>query len=210
MKTTTSTMDSEAKQTGIVTCPSCGARVLPRSDGVCPSCRQKTFDRPGATDPRSPAVTKKAVLGRGAAGEPGIRGWLILPAIGLVVSPVLLVIVIIQQILTLLDHGQYRQLDILFFLGFDILSKVVLLVLVCVVAYLFFKRRSGAPTTFILYLLAYLGFAGVELLWGMIAFGADTLVPLLRSTNIIGIAIACAIWIPYFRLSRQVKRTFTR
>lgn len=154
-------------------------------------------------------------MNQNAVAKSGIGGWLILPAIGLALSPILSVVGIIQQV-DLLSSSQYASAVSQYpglgpLTHFELLGKLVLFVFVCVVAYSFFKKKSTAPRNITSYLLAVLAFGVARFVWGLAIFGGDdalVLVSLLQSTNIIGLGLASAIWIPYFRESKRVKATF--
>ena len=85
------------------------------------------------------------------------------------------------------------------------------------IAFMFFKRKRETPLSIIGYLKWLLGLSvALSLLEtlllgraviGSVGFGFG-LFELLRP--VIGSSVAAAIWIPYFRKSDRVKRTFLR
>ncbi len=141
----------------------------------------------------------------------GIGGWLVLPAIGLVLSPILYAVTIVRSFVSGFGYNVFE--NVLF--GILLLIKVGLFVFICILAYSFFKKSKATPHLFARYMQALLGVSCIYFLHGVfIQYWKYGLVhsyagPLL-SSNLIGIAIACAIWIPYFRRSRRVAATFLR
>ena len=78
--------------------------------------------------------------------------------------------------------------------------------LVIYVGSLFLRKKRQLPVTYIIFLLYGVVFVGVDL-WLANAlmnlpFGYDDARSLIRAI------VACCIWIPYFRMSERVKRTF--
>ena len=137
----------------------------------------------------------------------GIGGWLILPAIGIVVAPVQFVLNVYDDFprFELLEPGTLlhtmTMVRILAWIGFALLATTT--------AVQFFTRRKGAPKLYRALLVAQLLFF-VAAYWAMaILFDA----PMMNvDTGItVGMLIAaCAIWIPYFLYSVRVQNTFVR
>ncbi len=146
----------------------------------------------------------------------GIAGWLILPAIGIALAPLLGIIGIVRSIGSIgsveferlaLQYPGIRMLT-----GFELLSKIAITIFASILAYLFFKQKSSAPRIYIAFLITNLVYSLILFIWLLGIYGADDglqFVAILRSSNILGYAIAAAIWIPYFKLSKRVEATFT-
>jgi len=133
----------------------------------------------------------------------GIRGWLILPAIGFVLGPVIGIVGLIAGL------GMYSEVAMAGYAGIYGLELIVLLGLIAFTIYaaiLFFRKKSTAPRTIITLLIVSLVASGallvIELGAGADIFAIETGKQFVR--DIIG----AAIWIPYFRASRRVKATF--
>lgn len=133
----------------------------------------------------------------------GIRGWLILPAIGCVLGPVIGVLSLIVSLALFSDvadagYGGIFSLEILVGFGF-------LWFHVCV-AIRFFGKRRNAPSMFITLLIASIVVTGlllvIEIGAGAEQFAIQNVKGLLRSL------VGAAIWIPYFKKSKRVKATF--
>ena len=138
----------------------------------------------------------------------GIRGWLILPALGLALGLILGVVGVVTGLGSLekmVDRG-YSAYSVP-----SLLVDISLLIYLCVTAVRFFKKRKDAPQTLIHFLIARIAASVVLFVLGIAVIGGDdelVLFSLLRSNNFIAQGIAAAIWIPYFRVSKRVKATF--
>lgn len=135
----------------------------------------------------------------------GIRGWLILPAIGLILSPIIGVIGLFALL------GMYQDIVRLGYGGVYTLELIVLfglLVFTIYAAIKFFGKKKDAPKIMIILysvsLVASLVLLGVELLAGPEEFAVETGKQLVRDI------VAAAIWIPYFNVSKRVKATFVK
>lgn len=133
----------------------------------------------------------------------GIGGWLILPAIGLVLTPILSVLGLIASLALFSDvadagHGGIYALEIVVELG--------LLIFLLYAAARFFGKRTNAPSVMIALMIIGIVAQGVllviELSAGAEVFALESGKALARGI------IGGAIWIPYFRLSKRVKATF--
>ncbi len=142
------------------------------------------------------------------ANEPtGIGGWLILPAIGIVVAPVQFTLNILDYFpkFELLQPGTLVHLmttaEILGWVGFAILATMT--------AVRFFTYRKSAPTLYRALLLGQLLFV-VGAYWAA-AILFDAPIFDVDAGFAIGMLLAaCAIWIPYFLYSVRVRNTFVR
>lgn len=148
----------------------------------------------------------------------GIGGWLLLPAIGLILSPVVIVVALIRDLLPAMAPDVWNALTdptseayhamwapvILF----ELFANVSLLVLTAWLAYLFFSRSGRAPRLFILWLSLNLAIQVIDLL-------LVQSIPALAEQNdpsstreLVRAFVGAAIWIPYFLRSERVRNTF--
>ena len=149
----------------------------------------------------------------------GIGGWLILPAIGLVLTPILLLVTITRDLLPALQPEVWNALTepgsqayhpmwstvILF----EAVANVGFLVFTLWLGYLFVRQSSRTPAVFIVWLLINVAIQVIDLLLAQsIPVVAE------ESTAAVGREIfrailQAAIWIPYFLRSERVRNTFT-
>ena len=148
----------------------------------------------------------------------GIGGWLILPAIGLVVSPFLQGYELFREILPSLSPTVLRTLSdpnsanysALWVPGiiFEAVSNILIFALTLWLAYLFFFRKSAlVPRLFIIWLAAHFVIQLLDwLLTKSLPLPEQSANGVLTS---LGRSIVNAlIWIPYFIRSIRVKNTF--
>jgi hypothetical protein len=146
----------------------------------------------------------------------GIRGWLILIAIGVVLSPLSFAGTILVDseaysaetwaALTTPSGSAYHPMWAPALL-FELFGNLSLLVLSCLLVWLFFRKRRTFPAFYILLVLAHGSFLVlVEVVClaipGLDAFNGESVGEITRA------AIGAAIWIPYMRMSKRVKSTF--
>ena len=152
--------------------------------------------------------------------EPGgIGGWLILPAIGLAVSPFWQGFELVRDILPSLDFSVLRTLSDpssanysplwVPTIVFEVATSVLMFVFTVWLIYLFFFRKTPlVPRLFIIWLAGHLVIQIIDrLLVNSLPLAAEpnrggALVDLGRSI------INAAIWIPYFIWSIRVRNTF--
>ncbi len=137
----------------------------------------------------------------------GIGGWLLLPAIGLIISPVLGVIGLLKTAdnmdrLARIGGGGYGMLAML--------VNGALLVFICITAVKFFKMRRDAPGYVIKLLLAsficsfFLFAIGAMTIRG----GSNVTLAVFLENNFVVKGIALMIWGLYFKHSKRVAATF--
>ena len=140
-----------------------------------------------------------------------IGGWLIIPAIGLIVSPFMNLAVIRENF----DGFQSSVLDdvVAVYPGFhdlfvfDTAVGLITFGLLIYIAIVFFLRRAYVPRLIISYFCFHLIAAVVSAAWYASIFGE--LDPLITQ-ELARAAVSAALWIPYFLVSKRVKETFVR
>jgi len=149
-----------------------------------------------------------------------IGGWLVLIGIGIVFTPVKLLIVLLTihrplftqgTIVVLMDpaHPNYHPLFVPLVV-FEVIVNVVFIVWSTGNIYWFFGRRRFFPAVFITFVSVSLGVMFLDLvLMNMIPFIAASN-DLSQLKEVIQSIVAACIWIPYFLVSKRVKGTFTR
>jgi hypothetical protein len=153
----------------------------------------------------------------GAQSLEGIRGWLILVAIGLCLQPLLLLRTLVAnaklftsdtwRVLTTPGGPAYHPFWAPLLVG-EALVNLVLLVWASWLVHHFFRKRRNFPRMIIAYIAV-----GLAVVVG--DFAATGAIPAararmsLREATDIGRSLAsAAIWIPYFLRSRRVAATF--
>lgn len=135
----------------------------------------------------------------------GLSGWLILPAIGLILGPPLSGVYLVQLILLLpqLQEVGPRSLIITNATGI-----FILFVLTIVAAYKFFRKKRSAPATIITLLIVQLALQILLIFISAITGPEELHKEYFRGA---GKSIFYAgVWIMYFRESKRVKATFTK
>lgn len=137
-----------------------------------------------------------------------IRGWLIVPGIALVLSVLVNLFSINAALRLLIDQHSAMSGNLKGIVLFELLAFIGMFLFTLYVSGLFFRKKRTLPRNYILFLLIGLGYVAVDLLLGYRYMGVpvnyEALQPLVRNL------VSCAIWIPYFRVSLRVKRTFVK
>jgi hypothetical protein len=147
-----------------------------------------------------------------------IGGWLIIVAIGLILAPLRLLVVLFHDLLPALSTDAWSRLTTpgteayhplwapLFL--FEIIGNCVFILFPIIIAVFFFQKRRFVPQLIIVLLLANLVFVAID-------YFVSDLIPFVAAQEDIGslvelirVLIACAIWVPYFLVSKRVKGTF--
>jgi hypothetical protein len=150
----------------------------------------------------------------------GIGGWLILVAFILLRAPVAITLTLFRAVFPLLRHDTWVALTAKGSEAYhplwapliisELVLNIVFLALAIVVLLLFFQRKRSFPRFVIAFFL-------MQLVWGICLTLALRQIPATAGedaassfVNAIGLALGCAIWIPYFLVSKRVRATFTR
>lgn len=131
-----------------------------------------------------------------------IGGWLIFPAIGLILGGILSVVGIMMSLGIAADlPSRYQGV-----FAFNILVDIGLTIFLIYAAVRFFGKKRNAPATIIALMLIGIGANGLLL---AINAGADAEPFAIEYGKALAKGIiGAAIWIPYFLVSKRVKRTF--
>ena len=153
-------------------------------------------------------------------GPSGIGGWLVLPLIGLIVTPIRVGLGVVTDLLPALQPEVWSGLTvpgsaayhplwapaILFEVG----ANVVLIAFSLALLWLFLRKSARVPSLMVFWFLTIVGVQIVDLMLisqipAVAEQGnAQSLGELARSV------LGAAIWIPYFLRSRRVRNTFVR
>lgn len=156
----------------------------------------------------------------GTKSYEGIRGWLILPLIGLFISPIRISISVFRDLVPIFTEGHWNVLTTPGSGVYHplwaplIITECVgnaVFVIFSVVLLVFFLRKSRfLPNLIISYLILNLLFlAGDFFIADMVPAVAEQSDP--QAAKELGRSIIGAvIWVPYFFVSKRVKQTFVR
>jgi hypothetical protein len=192
-----------------LTCASCSS-ALDEGYLVCPRCGIAAPEYPPKADePAAAAVPSFLPF----EDLDGIGGWLILPAIGLVVSPFVILHALFTANIPILFGDKYQPFlnshpAFTGLLIFEVITNIVLIAALAGLNYLFFTKRKSLPTYMILYFATQLLVVLADGITAHALFPNGKLET--AYTAIARSFVACLIWIPYFLVSRRVKATFTR
>lgn len=164
------------------------------------------YDPPSSSFPIDPALQ-------------GLVGWLILPAIGIVLMPFLALSGLRELLpalasdnwarLTTFGNADYHALWaplLLFELGVNLAQLVAGVLLII----LFFKRRSSTPRVYVAVLAASFLALVADVLAATQVPGAEAKLSAEDITNITRTLTSLALWGTYFLVSKRVKSTFVR
>ncbi len=143
-----------------------------------------------------------------STSEPvGIGGWLILPAIGIVVAPVQFVMNVFDDFprFELLEPGTLLHTMTMV----KILAWIAFAFLATTTAVQFFTHRKNAPRLYRALLVGQLLFF-LAAYWAMAIFFDAPMIDVDSAITVGMLLAACAIWIPYFLYSTRVRNTFVR
>ncbi|WP_299530860.1 DUF3857 domain-containing protein [Ulvibacterium sp.] len=156
---------------------------------------------------------------QGNGPEKPIGGWLILPAIGLLLSPILILVQVVSEdqfnehiwsAFYNLQEGQ--SLNLVFLYGAEQFYNYLLITFSVLLIILFFKKRTSLPILItIYYTLAFLvPLIDLILVEQLVPGQLGEAETMASYKEIARSFITAAIWIPYFNISQRVKDTFCR
>lgn len=192
-------------------CPTCGLMQLPG-----PACKSCGASLAGPSLPRGESQHR----GTEAAGVEYARigGWLILPAAGLVVSPLRGLFSLFKDLFPVFSRETWSALTTpgteayhplwAPLLIFELITSVGFILFAVLAAVAFFRRRRIAPKLLMAFLLSNLVVVAAD------HFAAN-LIPAVASQGdptsareLARVGIACVIWVPYLLRSKRVRGTF--
>ncbi|MDO8267698.1 MAG: DUF2569 domain-containing protein [Moraxellaceae bacterium] len=151
----------------------------------------------------------------------GIRGWLILVVIGLVITPINIGISLYQTHLPIFSDGTWQVLTSPSsesyhslwapLLAFEIIGNLGVIALALATLYFITQKSRHVPAIAIFYFLASFAFVLID-----VAF--TQMIPAISSQptdpetikEVTRSFIGTVIWVPYFFFSKRVKATFTQ
>lgn len=158
------------------------------------------------------------VDGTEVRGPEGIGGWLILPLLGLVFTPIACAIILVTQNIPMFTQGHFAQLTDPNFAGYhplwapllilEPIGSVVIATMAIWGLVLMFRKGKAFPRFMIAFYSVNLLFVIIDTVLGFqIPYVANEAGPDLVK-QVFQAGVAAAIWIPYMRVSKRVKNTF--
>lgn len=156
-----------------------------------------------------------------AQNEPkGLGGWLILPAIGLIVFPLKMFITLTSVFVPIFQKGYWHTLTtpgskayhVLWapFIMTELIGNLLFISFDIILIFLFFMKSYRFP-------MLYVAFLGLNLAFVLGDFFFVKLIPAAAAEDdvralveVTRTTIAAMIWVPYFLLSKRVKNTFVK
>jgi hypothetical protein len=136
----------------------------------------------------------------------GLGGWLILPILGTVASPIFMAFTIFQTLSTVMPGYSQIGRGLQAFVVLETIANLAMVGGWIYATVLLFQKKRMYPTLFITMLLSTLAVTVVDATAGFavfdIPFETDDIRAISRGV------IGGAIWIPYMRMSRRVRNTF--
>jgi Protein of unknown function (DUF2569) len=154
-------------------------------------------------------------------GPVGIGGWLLLPALGLIATPLLMAFGFYKDLLPALAPNVWNLLTDPHsaaynrFWGplivYEVLINLALFVFTLWLLWVFFTKSQHAPKLFVIWLAAIAGTRIIDyLLFSQIPAISDKSADPATATDLVRSIVGAAIWIPYFLRSERVKNTFIK
>lgn len=147
-----------------------------------------------------------------------IGGWLVIVAIGLVLTPLVLIITLVMEEgfydaytwATLWNTEGIQGKPNVILIAMELVINLVRIVFSTVLIVLFFERRSSVPRLMVILYASTLAFIVIDAIFAYAVNGdLYTSVDDVETVkDIFTTLVAAAIWIPYFLISDRVKNTF--
>ena len=153
-------------------------------------------------------------------GPSGLGGWLILPAIGLFLTPIRILIYLTGDLLPIFQDGSWEALttpgsEVYHHLWaplivFEVAGNLFFVLFAVALLFLFFSKSHRFPVLMIAYLVSNLAFI-------LLDYAFFEFIPFLAGSydaevvkEIARGVVGAAIWVPYFLVSKRVKNTFVK
>jgi len=147
-----------------------------------------------------------------------IRGWLILPAIGLIVTPLRGLFFLGKNFLPIFTTKAWSALTTpgteayhplwAPVLIFELVGNIALIVFSVIVAVFFFQKRRIVPKIVIALFLANLIFVAVDYPFSRLIPAVASQKDMESMKELARALLACVVWVPYFLVAKRVKATF--
>jgi hypothetical protein len=192
-------------------CPNCSLPVESNANN-CSNCGAR-FGHESAWKP-----TEQPVISNNHSGPEGIGGWLVLPLLGLIVTPIRMVYQFLTDLWPVLNASTWNALTVSGspayhplwepLIIFEVVANIVVFAFGLWVLMAFFGKYRQTPKLFIIWIASHAAMQLVDVILGsqIPAVAAET-----DQQSIMDLAralVGAAIWIPYFLRSKRVANTF--
>jgi|GEM_PF-306969 len=171
--------------------------------------------------PKTSHGSPESVKTEGNHREPsGIGGWLILVAIGLIITCPRLGVFLYQTYVPLFQDGTWETLTTpgseqyhefwAPLLIFELVGNLVFLVAYAVLVFLFFRESRFFPMAYISISLLNLCFVVLDAWFASFVLSDELMTEADTSKEIMRSLMSVAIWVPYMMVSKRVRNTFIR
>jgi hypothetical protein len=188
-------------------CKQCAA-VLELEDSVCTQCGTAIVGVPTEPVQSNETLSQSSGIPTFSTGNDleGIGGWLILVALGLAVSPFILINGIVKDLHVLygaqFQTGLARLPGLASLILFEAVSNSIFLFGLIALNVLFYRKKKAFPG----WMIAYLSINCAVIL--IDHFVAMHYAPNTQMFSIVRTIIGAGVWIPYYLVSERVKITF--
>lgn len=148
----------------------------------------------------------------------GIGGWLLLPALAMIVSPIRIAYDFYQTfapvfrpsvwILLLRPGTEFHNPPLAALLAWEIIANIAFFAFTVWLAVLFFKKRKTVPKLYIYWLLLNCVLQVADMVFSSFIPAAAAQSHANAFAELAKAAIGAAIWMPYFLQSKRVRNTF--
>ncbi len=155
----------------------------------------------------------------GTESEHNIGGWMILPLIGLFLSPFIIAFQLInegyynQELWSMTNvYEAQKKFFLNLLIGSELIANVLFVIFCILLIILLIKRRSSLPKLISIYLLVRVFYSGL-LFYAYNSVAPELITEEIKHhtiTEIVKLSASAIIWVSYFNLSKRVKYTFTK
>lgn len=156
-----------------------------------------------------------------ANNEPcGLRGWLILVGIGVVISPIRVTMATLPTFIPIIKNGTwlyfinpnsaYYHPVVIPLLAMELTFDIAMILALLILNYFFFSKHRLFPKLYIVITITSLCIIPLDSWLTSLVFANSPVFDANTARNFMQALVAVAIWVPYMLRSKRVKATFTR
>ncbi|WP_370652609.1 DUF2569 domain-containing protein [Sediminibacterium sp.] len=148
----------------------------------------------------------------------GLGGWLILVGVGVVLSPIRLLVIYIPYYKSIFEDGRWEAFTTVgseayipyfgaMLIGEITFNSIMVVVLIYLI-FLFFSKHHLFPKIFIGIFVASIIFIFLDALLVTMVFPDESIFDPKTTIALMQALIGCLIWVPYMLVSKRVRATF--